>query len=104
MKKRIVFGTLRLMRRLSLAAVVLLVIVCANSLFAGGVVEYLMEEGAATVVGDTSGSINNAYFDGQPVWQTGHGGGSQYCLGFDGNEDTLHGQRFEEHDSYGPQM
>ena len=75
----------RLMSRLSSAVMILLVFVCGNSLFAGGVAEYLMEEGSATLVGDTSGSANNAYFVGQPVWQAGHGAGSQYCLDFDGS-------------------
>ena len=62
-----------------------LLLVCENSLFAGCVAEYLMEEGSATVAGDTSGSANNSYFVGQPIWQAGHGGGSQYCLHFDGS-------------------
>lgn len=78
-------NNLYLIRRSLLVGMILLAFFCVNSLFAAGVAEYLMEEGAATVAGDTSGSANNSYFVGQPVWQAGHGGGSQHCLGFDGS-------------------
>lgn len=67
------------------SVVVLLASVYVDRLFAGCVAEYLMEEGAAALVGDTSGNANNAYFEGQLVWQGGHGAGSQYCLDFDGS-------------------
>lgn len=73
------------MRRLSVALVILLTLTCGNNSFAGCVAEYLMEEGSAGVVGDTSGSANSAYFVNSPVWQGGYGGESQHCLDFDGS-------------------
>lgn len=74
-----------LIRRLLLGMLLFFVSVCNDRLLAGCVVEYLMEESSATVVGDTSGNVNNAYFVGQPIWQAGHSVSSQYCLNFDGN-------------------
>ncbi|HBG28971.1 MAG: hypothetical protein A2Y10_03415 [Planctomycetes bacterium GWF2_41_51] len=73
------------MQRFLQIFILLLVIVCAKNLFADRIVEYLLEEGSATTVGDTAGNANNALFMGQPKWQTGHGGNSQYSLDFDGN-------------------
>jgi len=73
------------MRRAFFLMAVLPALIICNHVFAGCVTELLMEEGDANVVGDTSGSANNAYFVGQPIWQGGHGGVSQYCLRFDGS-------------------
>lgn len=78
-------ATRKFIRLIQLLPVIVGVFVYGNSLFAGCVVEYLAEEGAATLVGDTSGSANNAYFEGQSLWQAGHGAESQYCLDFDGS-------------------
>ena len=72
--------------RLLITMLVLLPCVYTNSVVAGSVAEYLMEEGAGIAVGDTSGSANNAYFEGTPTWQVGHGGDSQYCLSLDGSD------------------
>lgn len=49
------------------------------------VAEYLMEEGQNSLVGDTSGAANNAYFVGAPQWTEGHSEASAGALQFDGS-------------------
>lgn len=62
----------------------MVLVICSNTLYAQCVAEYLMEEGGANVVGDTSGNANNAYFVNSLKWQNGHGASSQHCLYLDG--------------------
>ena len=61
----------------------------ALSLHGAQVGRFLLEEGAGTAAGDTSGYGNNADFSGDPQWVLGHGGDSAHALAFDGDDFLL---------------
>ena len=50
------------------------------------ILEYLMDEGSDTAVGDTSGYGNNADFLGYSSWVEGHNIASKHALYFDGDD------------------